>query len=282
MKKILITGANSYVGTSFEKWVAQYPESYQVDTVDTRAYSWRERDFSEYDVVFHVAGIAHIKETKENEELYYSVNRDLAFEAAKKAKNEGVKQFVFLSSMSVYGMETGVIDQSTLTNPKNAYGKSKLEAEKLISELDDKSFTVSILRPPMIYGKGCKGNYTRLAKIARKSPLFPESKNRRSMIYIDNLSEFVRLIIDNCDSGLFFPQNKDYVNTGEMVAMIAKEYNKKIKMTKIFNVVIKKANISTLNKAFGDLIYKQNLSDYSHDYRIFELSESIKLTEQQV
>ena len=210
------------------------------------------------------------------------MNRDLAFEAAKKAKNEGVKQFVFLSSMSVYGMETGVIDQSTLTNPKNAYGKSKLEAEKLISELDDESFTVSILRPPMIYGKGCKGNYTRLAKIARKSPLFPESKNRRSMIYIDNLSEFVRLIIDNCDSGLFFPQNKDYVNTGEMVAMIAKEYNKKIKMTKIFNVIIIKSNISTLNKAFGDLIYKQDLSDYSHDYRIFELSESIKLTEQQV
>ncbi|MDE1549884.1 NAD-dependent epimerase/dehydratase family protein [Jeotgalibaca caeni] len=279
MKKILITGANSYVGTSFEKWVAQYPESYDVDTVDMKAYSWRERNFSEYDVVLHVAGIAHIKETKENEELYYKVNRDLAFEAAKKAKTEGVKQFIFLSSMSVYGMETGVIDQETPTNPKNAYGKSKLEAENLILELTDESFAVSILRPPMIYGKGCQGNYPKLANLARKTPVFPEIDNKRSMIYIDNLSEFIRLIADNCDSGIFFPQNKDYVKTSDMVKRIAFMHHKNVKMTNLFNIFLKGAGRGVISKVFGDLVYKQNLSEYPENYWVFNLDESIKLTE---
>lgn len=279
MKKILITGANSYVGTSFEKWVAKYPETYQVDTVDTRAYSWRERNFSEYDVVIHVAGIAHVKETKENEELYYKVNRDLAFEVAKKAKHEGVKQFILLSSMSVYGMETGIIDHRTPTVPINAYGKSKLEAEKLINELSNDSFTVSILRPPMIYGKGCKGNYTKLATIAQKSPIFPKTENKRSMIFVDNLTEFIKLIIDNSDGGIFFPQNEYYVDTGEMVKLIAKVHNKKIWMVKFLNFIIKNSKISLFNKAFGNLTYSQRLSEYTENYRIFGLSESIELTE---
>src|SRR5690606_7124221 len=119
-------------------------------------------------VVIHVAGIAHVKETKENADLYYKVNRDLAFEVAKKAKNEGVKQFIFLSSMSVYGIETGIIKINTPTNPKTNYGRSKLEAEELISSIESDSFKVAILRPPMIYGKGCKGNYIRLANLAIK------------------------------------------------------------------------------------------------------------------
>lgn len=159
MKKILITGANSYIGTSFEKYMAQWPEKYQVDTVDMIDGTWREKDFSGYDTVFHVAGIAHQKETQENAELYYKINRDLAFDTAVKAKTDGVKQFIFLSSMSVYGLETGVITKETVPTPKSNYGKSKLQAEELLNGLADETFKVAILRPPMVYGKGCKGNY---------------------------------------------------------------------------------------------------------------------------
>ncbi len=97
MKKILITGANSYVGTSFEKWLSQWPDKYHVDTIDMIDGTWREKSFVGYDVIFHVAGIAHIKETKENAHLYYEINRDLAFETAQKAKADGTKQFIFLS-----------------------------------------------------------------------------------------------------------------------------------------------------------------------------------------
>src|SRR5690554_2772100 len=153
MKRILITGANSYIGTSFEKWLAKYPDKYFVDTVDMIGDSWKEKDFLKYDVVFHVAGIAHVKETKKNKDLYYEINRDLTYETAKKAKNEGVKQFVFLSSMSVYGVSNGIIDKNTPLNPKTNYGKSKLQAEKLIKTLSTDNFRIAILRPPMIYGK---------------------------------------------------------------------------------------------------------------------------------
>ena len=159
MKKILVTGTNSYIGTSLENWLMREPEEYRVDTVDMIDGSWKEKDFSSYDVVFHVAGIVHIKETSANQDLYYKVNRDLAFETARKAKGEGVGQFIFLSSMSVYRIETGVINKDTPLNPNTAYGKSKLEAEGLIKKLGDESFVITIIRPPMVYGKGCKGNY---------------------------------------------------------------------------------------------------------------------------
>ena len=196
MKNILITGANSYVGTSFEKWLSQWPDKYHVDTIDMIDGTWREKSFAGYDAVFHVAGIAHRKETKQNAHLYYEVNRDLAIETAKKAKAEGVSQFIFMSSMSVYGMETGVITRDTVPNPKNHYGKSKFEAEQGITALEDESFRVAVLRPPMIYGKGCKGNYQKLAKLARITPVFPDIENKRSMyISIIYLRLFSSLLI---------------------------------------------------------------------------------------
>ena len=261
---------------SFEKWLAQWPDEYIVDTVDMIDGSWREKSFSGYDVVFHVAGIAHIKETKKNESLYYLINRDLAYEVAKKAKIDGVHQFIFLSSMSVYGIDTGVIDKNTPVKPKSAYGKSKFQAEGLINKLADDSFTVAILRPPMVYGKGCKGNYPRLAKLALKTPIFPLVDNKRSMIYIDNLSEFVKQLIDDNSIGLFFPQNAEYVNTSEMVRLIAETHGKKIIMTKIFNPMFRLLNIGTIKKIFGNLIYDSSISN---NISLFSFQETIKQIE---
>lgn len=257
MKKILITGANSYIGTSFEKWIKQWQEDYSVDTVDMIDGTWREKSFSGYDVVFHVAGIAHIKETKENAELYYKVNRDLVYEVAKKSKAEGVKQFIFLSSMSVYGMETGIISKDTVPMPKSNYGKSKLQAEELIASLQDDDFNIVVVRPPMIYGKGCKGNYVRLEKFALNSPIFPKIKNKRSMIEINNLCEVVKQIIDYESKGLFLPQNDEYVCTSDMVKEIAEAHGKKIYMTKLFNPLLKVLKVRTVNKVFGDLVYEK-------------------------
>lgn len=258
MKKILITGANSYIGTSFENYLKQWSDDYKVDTVDMIDGTWKGKDFSEFDVVFHVAGIAHIKETKENSPLYYKVNRDLVFEVAKKSKQDGVKQFIFLSSMSVYGMETGIISKDTIPSPKSNYGKSKLQAEELIAPLQASTFNITVLRPPMIYGEGCKGNYVRLEKFALKSPIFPDIKNKRSMIYIDNLCEFVKQIIDDSSRGLFLPQNDEYVCTSDMVREIAEAHGKKIYMTKLFNPLLKILKVSMVNKVFGDLVYERD------------------------
>jgi UDP-glucose 4-epimerase len=279
MKRVLITGKNSYIGTSLENWLMREPDKYEVDIVDMKDMSWKEKDFSEYDVVFHVAGIVHIKETSDNHDLYYKVNRDLAYETAQKAKEDGVEQFIFLSSMSVYGIENGVITANTPLNPKSAYGKSKIEAEELICKLQDDSFIVATLRPPMVYGRGCKGNYPRLVGLAIKTPVFPKVENKRSMIYIDNLSEFVKKLIDDRSAGLFFPQNAEYVNTSEMVKLIAKVHGKRLKLTKLFNPLLKILNVSIVNKVFGDLVYEMSMSKYNFNYTIIEFDNSIKETE---
>lgn len=284
MKRVLITGKNSYIGTSLEKWLGKYPDRYYVDTVSTRDDAWKKKDFSEFDVVFHVAGIAHVSSDPKMEDLYYKVNRDLTIETAKKAKAEGVKQFIFMSSIIVYGDSSSnrrVIDRNTVPTPSNFYGNSKLQAEEGIRGLESDDFKIVILRPPMIYGKGSKGNYPWLAKAAQKLPFFPDIDNERSMLHIDNLCEFIKLMIDNEESGLFFPQNREYVKTSEMVMLVAEVYGKKIWMARIFNPVLRLMfGIGIVNKVFGNLVYEKSMSEYDKaNYRIRDFRESIELTE---
>ncbi len=276
MKKILITGANSYIGTSFEKYIKEnYPNDYVVDTVDMINDNWRKKSFAGYDCVFHVAGIAHQKETKENSHLYYEVNRELAIETAKKAKLDGVGQFIFLSSMSVYGMDTGVITKETNPSPKSHYGKSKWQAEQDLVPLDSDTFKVCILRPPMVYGKGCKGNFVKIKKLVEKSPIFPYVKNKRSMIHIDNLSSFVRLCVNKSSHGTFFPQNDEYVSTIDLAKNISKALNKKIYFEYItgIGVVLLRPFHPMLKKAFGTLVYD---IDEAMEYCVVAKEESIK------
>lgn len=276
--KLLITGKNSYIGTSLENWLLKSSSNYNIDTIDMKDGSWRDYDFSNYDSILHVAGIVHKKETKDTKDLYFVVNRDLAYETAMKAKEAGAKQFIFMSSMSVYGLETGVITRNTIPNPKNAYGKSKYEAEILIKDLEDKTFKVAILRPPMVYGKKSKGNYQLLSNFAKKSPIFPNYQNKRSMIYIDNLSEYLKVLIDNESQGLFFPQNKEYVCTSEMVKCISAVHNKKIRMTKIFNPFINLfIEYSLIKKVFGNLIYE--IEDIESGIGLMSFEETIESTE---
>lgn len=266
MKRILITGANSYIGTSFEKYATEnYPGEYVVDTVDMIDGSWREKSFEGYDTIFHVAGIAHQKETAANAHLYYEVNRDLALEVAQKAKEEGVKQFLFLSSMSVYGKDVGVITKETVPMPKTHYGKSKWQAEQAITSLQDEKFKVCVLRPPMVYGKGCKGNFQSLIKIVRKLPIFPYVKNKRSMIYIDNLSIFTKMCIDENLEGVHFPQNKEYMCTLEMAKIIAQSMGKKIRVEYLSGLMVRVLLTfhPKVRKAFGTLIY-----DIEEDFKM--------------
>lgn len=289
MKKILITGAGSYIGTSFEEYLKKWPDKYSVDTLDMIDGSWRKKDFSDYDTVFHVAGIAHSdsgKISSEKAKLYYSVNTDLTIETAKKAKSDGVKQFIFMSSAIVYGDSASIGKQKIITKdtpilPANCYGDSKVQAEKGIRKLSDDNFKVVILRPPMIYGKGSKGNYPVMAKIAQKLPIFPYVKNCRSMLYIENLTEFIRLMIDNEESGTFFPQNAEYSNTSNLVKEIAKVHGKNVVLIKGFTWALKSLSHFTgvVNKAFGNLAYDKRLSAYKERYQIYSLKESIVRTE---
>ena len=278
MKKILITGANSYIGDSVRDFLLKTPDKYLVDIKDTIDWTPDISDFVGYDVVFNVAGIAHKKETKENRHLYFEINRDLVVNIAKNAKKAGVHQFILLSSMSVYGMEEGYITKDTIENPKDAYGKSKAQADEKIFQLEEDSFVVACLRPPMVYGRGCKGNYQRLRRFALHSPVFPDYNNERSMIYIGNLCSFIKKVIDGNLHGVFFPQNKEYINTSKMVKAIADFNGGKIKLVKGFNPIVKLCRINIFKKVFGSLTYEKvdAVDDVSFEDSI-DLAENVKL-----
>lgn len=289
MKKILIAGVGSYIGTWVESHLKKWPERYQVDTVDMIGDGWRSLSFSGYDAIFHVAGIVHQAQSKKDPaqaELYDRVNARLPVEVAQKAKAEGVKQFVFMSSASVYGLNAPVgkvamITKDTPLRPEDNYGISKAKAEEGLRTLAGEEFRIAILRPPMIYGKGCKGNYQTLAKLAKKLPIFPDVKNQRSMLYIENLAEFVRLVIDDEAEGIFCPQNKEYVCTSDMVNRIARANGKGIGLVKGVTWALKLLCPFTdlADKAFGSLCYDFELSDYPKDYCLKGLQESIVETE---
>jgi UDP-glucose 4-epimerase len=285
MKKVLIAGKNSYIGTSLENWLMREPTTYSVTTVDMKGADWRAHSFAGYDTVVHVAGIAHVAANERNKDLYYAVNRDLAIETAKKAKEEGAKQFVFLSSMSVYGdcrAHNGIIDASTVPAPADHYGISKLQAEQALREVESMEFPIAIVRPPMVYGKGAPGNYPRLSRLARLTPIFPDIKNQRSMIHIDNLCEFIKLLIGNGDGGLFFPQNAEYVNTSELVRAIAAVHGKRVLLTDVFNPLIRLAlgYCVVLRRVFNDLVYDKALSEYDRgSYQVWDMQGSLVITE---
>ena len=168
MKRVLITGANSYVGTSVEKWLMKEPNNYYVETLDMQDPNWVNFDFTKFDVVFHVAGIAHVSKKKSMEDLYYKVNRDLTIQTAEIAKSSGVKQFIFMSSMIVYNSKESQICSNTKPNPDNYYGLSKLQAEECLEKLQINDFKIAIVRPPMIYGPNSKGNFPKLVSLAKK------------------------------------------------------------------------------------------------------------------
>ncbi len=289
MKKILITGANSYIGTSTEQYLLQWPDRYQVDTIDMVDGSWRQQSFRGYDAVLHVAGLVHQPKTKndpDQAERYDRINHLLAVETAQKAKNEGVGQFLFLSSASVYGLDAPIgkvvmITKDTPLQPRDNYGISKAKAEESLRTLQDDHFKLAILRPPMIYGKGCKGNYQTLAKLAKKLPVFPKVENQRSMLYMENLVEFIRLLIENEAEGTFCPQNNEYVNTSDLVNCIAHANGKGILLVGGFAWALKLLWPVTgmVDKAFGSLCYDFELSRYKEDYCVKNLQESILETE---
>lgn len=288
-RHILITGAGSYIGMSMAAWLSREGGRYTADTLDMRGSTWREHDFSPYDAVYHVAGIAHADAgpvTKEQEQLYYKVNTDLAVETAEKAKEAGVKQFIFMSSMIVYsGCKEKMITSSVMPKPLNFYGDSKWQAERRIQGLSSEFFKVVILRPPMVYGKGSRGNYPELARLASTLPAFPIVSNKRSMLYIDNLCQFVKLMIDNEESGVFFPQNGEYANTSDLVQMIAGVKGHPILMVPWTNSAVRLMGKMPCragrlaNKAFGDFAYDMGMSEYKENYRVRTMKESVRLAE---
>ena len=301
-KKVLLTGKGSYIGRSFIEYANEnYPDNFEIDELDLKDNSWRRVDFSQYDIVYHLAGIAHsdIGDADEKtKKMYYDVNTSLAVDAALKAKREKVPVFIFMSSMIVYGNAAPYGKRKQITSktspaPANFYGDSKWQADKKIRNLADKDFKTVVLRPPFIYGPGCKGNYVSLAGLARRLPIFPMAENRRSMLYIGNLCEFLcrLMLVDETEfsgkGNIFFPQNREYTETFYMVDRIhLANTGRRIFPTKAVNPLIGIVSGmngragALVNKAFGNFCYDRELSEYPGiEYQLYSLEESIDITE---
>lgn len=297
-KRILITGKTSYIGTSLTQYLTNYPPAgqagssvYRTDSISLRETTWEQASFAGYDTLFHMAGIAHADighvsgQTKRD---YYAVNCDLAVRVAEKARREGVRQFVYMSSVIVYGDSAPVgkqkhITAETIPAPANFYGDSKYQAEQKLQRLETPAFHVAIVRAPMIYGRDSRGNYRLLAKLAEKLPVFPSIENRRSMLYIENLTEFLRLLAESGMGGIFYPQNAEYVSTARMVQAIAAARGRRVRLWGIFNPFVRLAahipgRIGGMaDKAFGSLTIDRELSRRGIDgYQRYGLEESIR------
>lgn len=280
--KILITGSNSYIGNSFMNWIKQWPDQYEIHSISVRGHEWEDKDFSVYDSVLHVAGIAHVSSDPKMEDSYYQVNRDLAIKVAEKSKKDGVKQFVLMSSIIIYGDDNKIgvekpITEDTIPRPTNFYGKSKLESDLAIQKMNCESFKTVIVRTPMVYGPGCKGNFPKLRDISKWCIVFPNINNKRSMIYIDNLCEFLKFQMDNISNGVFYPQNREYVATKDIIKTFRDIENKRTYCVNLFNPIVRllSKKIKYINKVFGNKYYDKSISNV-HEYNVVDFKESIE------
>lgn len=279
---ILITGTNGYIGTSFAGYLKKYNEGYRTQFISLRDNKWKNYDLSGIDVILHAAAVVHRPDLKgqEAEELYHSVNVELTHELAEMAVAAGVPHFIFMSTMNVYGRSSGTISPSDVPAPETLYGKTKLQAEKELQRIfgaAGRGFTLTIVRPPMVYGPSCPGNFARLSKLAVRIPLFPRIKNERSMIYIENLCEFLRLAAVQRLDGIFCPQNDEYVNTSDLVREIAEASGHRMLLIPGLNVPLRAAARSSavVSKIAGTLIYEKDTS-IPFDYNVADFRESVK------
>lgn len=280
--KILVLGKNGYVSRCFQEYMRKFPD--KVDAISVRGDGWKEKSFASYDAVFNTTGLAHNNARMGTDEEFMKLNVQLPVELAKKAKDDGVPVFIHMSSMIVYGNSNiggkfEPITKDTVPVPDNIYGKSKLLGEKELEKFGDETFNVALIRSSRIYGEKDTDSIQMLTKFAKKMPVFPKVKNSISMIYSDNLCELVRLIAETKQRGIYFPQQEQYICTGDMVKDIAVAAGHKLWSTKLFNPVLltigKKVGI--VNKVFGNEGYESRLSNhFDGRYRVVSYEESIK------
>lgn len=286
MKRVVITGKDSYIGNHIQYWLEQFDNQYTVEQLDVQTNEWKKYDFSKVDAVIHVAGIVHRPDITDWN-LYKRVNVDLPVEIARLAKNAGVKQFVFMSTMAVYGntkhLAVNIITGDSSVTPVDPYGESKYMAEKLLNDISDEAFKVIIVRPPNVYGKGCKGGYiSGFKSVVSKLPAIPYAfpDVRQSMLYIDNLCEFIRLALEHDSCGVFMPQDKKAVSAVELMRNISIGMSSRKRESRILGTGVYLLQfLPIVNKAYGGVAYDEAMSSYfDNSYVVVSFEEGIRRT----
>jgi len=230
--KILLTGSSGFIGSYFQD---NYGDKNDISTFSFQHDDLDKLNLTQIDTIIHLSALVH-QMGGANEEEYERINVVSTIALAQKAKQNGVKQFIFMSSVKVYGEESDrPYSENTKCEPKDDYGKSKLEAEKQLMKMQDDSFIVSILRTPIVYGVGVKANIQNLIKLVGKVPILPFGgiENRRSMVYIGNLCKLIDKLCETQLSGIFLAGDDRPISTTKLIELIAKELDKTIYLVKI-------------------------------------------------
>lgn len=250
---ILLTGSNGFIGSYF---INKYSDSYDIKTFSFLKDDIEELNCDKIDVVLHLSALVHQMGGASVDE-YERVNVTQTLMLAMKAKKAGVGQFVFMSTIAVYGEDLQKLNETKVCNPITFYGKSKLEAEKQLLALNDENFKVSIVRPPMVYGKNAPGNIDSLVKLVKKVPIIPlgDIENRRSFVYVGNLCHLIDVVIKQEQSGIFLACDDEPLSTTRLIELIAKNLNKKIYLIKIplFETMLKLLKPSFHKRLYGSL-----------------------------
>ena len=259
--KLLITGSNGFVGSYF---INKYKNKYDIKTFSFLKDDINTFECSELDVVFHLSALVHQMGGASAEE-YEKVNVTQTLQLANKAKESGVKHFIFMSTVKVYGEETmSVYSENTPCTPEDEYGKSKLKAELELQKLQDESFKVSIIRTPIIYGYGVKANIKNLVNLVNKVQVLPLGKieNKRSMVYMGNLSHLVDEVIIQQKAGVFLASDDEPLSTSKLINLISKNLDKKVYLIKIpfFESLLKFLKPSFHKRLYGSLEVDNNIT----------------------
>jgi len=280
--KVLIIGKNSFIGRSIKEWL-DFTKNFETDIISIRNINLEEISFKSYEVIIHVAGIKNFTSKNITEADFFYVNKDLALKVAQKAKVEGVKKFIFTSSISVFGLDNCIGDYTPVNtfkpNPKSSYGKSKSDAENSLISFSDKNFKVIILRLPMVYGKDNISNFMKLVSFSKKFSFYPRIHNIRSVIHINNLCELVRLLLISDFEGFFHPQDKEYFSTNTFIKSLRFNLRKKTILIPFVSTIFKLLGlfIKQINKIYGNKFYISSISIYKYgDYQIESISSYIQ------
>lgn len=280
MPKILITGANSFLGKNY----IRHSKFRDVEEVSLIEKIPEDIKFNQFSIIIHLAAIVH-QSKKISENVYFEINRDLCHKVAENAKKAGVKQFVFLSTVKVYGDSRGgskPLNEDSPCNPDDSYGKSKLEAEHGLRKLEDENFTVSIIRTPLVYGSGVKANMLSIMKLCEQFPILPfgDIDNRRSFTFVENLVAYIDRIIEKRESGVFIAMDKDSLSTSELLRLISKYLRKKVILIKVPEIFLKIGNVffpQILSRLYGSLEFDNSKTLKLLDFKTpYSTEEGIK------
>jgi UDP-glucose 4-epimerase len=239
---VLVTGASGFVGRHVSPILAQ--DGWNVRSVVRRPArhenevvvgsigpdtDWRTA-LAGVDAIVHLAARVHHPGEEHAEKLYRDVNIDGTLKLARSAIEAGVKQFIFVSTVLVYGSSNdgrSPFSEDDIPIPRGVYGASKVEAEVGLKSLaQNHDMDVTIIRPPLVYGSGAKGNFASLARAVKLGlPLpFAAIRNNRAFVSVQNLASFISWSLSNPGRkfDVFHIADDEQVSTPEFVRRLAR------------------------------------------------------------